>query len=63
MEAAWKSQAPVTLDEKAQKTIIEQAEASFAAAPVEQLEAERDAKQLAILRALASVKDRGEAAT
>jgi ketoreductase RED1 len=63
MEAAWKSQAPVTLDEKAQKTIIEQAEASFAAAPVEQLEAERDAKQLAILRALASVKERGEAAT
>jgi ketoreductase RED1 len=63
MEAAWKSQAPVALDEKAQKTIIAQAEASFAAAPVEQLEAERDAKQLAILRALASVKERGEAAT
>lgn len=56
MEAAWKSQAPVTLDETAQKTIIEQAEASFAAAPVEKLEAERDAKQLAILRALASLK-------
>jgi ketoreductase RED1 len=53
----------VALDEKAQKTIIAQAEASFAAAPVEQLEAERDAKQLAILRALASVKERGEAAT
>src|SRR6476646_3421585 len=63
MEAAWKSQAPVALDEKAQKPIIAQAEASFAAAPVEQLEAERDAKQLAILRALASVKERGEAAT
>jgi ketoreductase RED1 len=63
MEAAWKSQAPVELNEKAQKTIIAQAEASFAAASVEQLEAERDAKQLAILRALASVKERGEAAT
>src|SRR5436305_642934 len=63
MEAAWKSQAPVALDETAQKTIIAQAEASFAAAPVEQLEAERDAKQLAILRALASVKERGDAAT
>ncbi len=61
MEAAWKSQAPVTLDDKAQKTIIEQAEASFAANPVDKLEAERDAKQLAILRALASVKDTGAA--
>jgi ketoreductase RED1 len=56
MEAAWQSQAPVTLDEKSQKTIIEQAEASFAANPPEELEAERDAKQLAILRALGSVK-------
>jgi ketoreductase RED1 len=61
MEAAWKSQAPVTLDDKAQKTIIAQAEASFAANPVDKLEAERDAKQLAILRALASVKDKGAA--
>jgi len=56
MEAAWKSQAPVTLDEKSQKTIIDQAAASFAANPPEELEAERDAKQLAILRALGSVK-------
>jgi ketoreductase RED1 len=56
MEAAWKSQAPVTLDEKSQKMIIEQAEASFAANPAEELEAERDAKQLAILRALGSIK-------
>jgi ketoreductase RED1 len=61
MEAAWKSQAPVTLDAKSQQTIIAQAEASFAANPSEQLEAERDAKQLAILRALASVKEQGSA--
>jgi ketoreductase RED1 len=58
MEAAWKSQAPVTLDEKSQRTIIAQAEASFAANPPERLEAERDAKQLAILRALADLRDR-----
>jgi ketoreductase RED1 len=58
MEAAWKSQAPVTLDEKSQKTIVDQAAASFAANPPEELEAERDAKQLAILRALGSVKRR-----
>jgi ketoreductase RED1 len=56
MEAAWKSQAAVTLDTKSQKTIIDQAQASFAATPPEQLEAERDAKQLAILNALASLK-------
>src|SRR6266478_1334989 len=56
MEAAWKSQAAVTLDEKSQKTIIDQAQASFAATPPEQLEGERDAKQLAILKALAAVK-------
>jgi ketoreductase RED1 len=61
MEAAWKSQAPVALDEKAQKTIIDQAQASFAAAPIDKLEAERDAKQLAILRALASIKENGVA--
>jgi ketoreductase RED1 len=59
MEAAWKSQAPVTLDATSQRVIIEQAEASFAANPPEKLEAERDAKQLAILRALASLKESG----
>jgi ketoreductase RED1 len=59
MEAAWKSQAPVTLDATSQRVIIEQAEASFAANPPEQLEAERDAKQLAILRGLASLKESG----
>jgi ketoreductase RED1 len=56
MEAAWKSQACVTLDAKSQQTIIDQAQASFAADPPEQLERERDAKQLAIIQALAAVK-------
>jgi ketoreductase RED1 len=60
MEAAWKSQAAVTLDAKSQQTIIDQAQASFAATPPEKLEGERDAKQLAILKALASVKAGGE---
>ncbi len=36
--------------------IIAQAEASFAATPAEQLEAKRDAKQLAIIRALKAVR-------
>jgi ketoreductase RED1 len=56
MEAAWRSQAPVTLDAKSQQTIIRQAQASFAADPPEKLESERDAKQLAIIQALAAVK-------
>jgi ketoreductase RED1 len=53
---AWKNMAAVDLNEAAQDKIIAQAEASFAARPMEQLEAERDAKQLAIIRALRSVK-------
>lgn len=56
MEAAWKSQAAVTLDAKSQQIIIDQAEASFAATPPEKLERERDKKQLAILNALAAVR-------
>src|SRR4030088_1055115 len=56
MEAAWKSQAAVTLDAKSQQTIIDQAQASFAATPPDKLEGERDAKQLAILKALASLR-------
>ncbi len=48
--------ASVNLDEAAQNEIIAQAEASFAAQPPEQLESERDAKQLAIIRALKAVK-------
>jgi ketoreductase RED1 len=56
LNEAWKNMASVNLDEAAQDKIIAQAEASFAAQPTEQLESERDAKQLAIIRALKSVK-------
>jgi ketoreductase RED1 len=56
LNEAWKNMAPVNLDEAAQDKIIAQAEASFAATPAEQLEAKRDAKQLAIIRALKAVK-------
>jgi ketoreductase RED1 len=56
LNEAWKNMAPVNLDEAAQDKIIAQAEASFAAQPPEQLESERDAKQLAIIRALKTVK-------
>ena len=56
LNEAWKNMAPVDLNEAAQDKIIAQAEASFAARPAEQLESERDAKQLAIIRALKSVR-------
>ena len=56
LNEAWKNMAPVNLDEAAQDKIIAQAEASFAAQPPEQLEGERDAKQLAIIRALKAVE-------
>ena len=56
LNEAWKNMAPVNLDEAAQDKIIAQAEASFAAQSPEQLESERDAKQLAIIRALKTVK-------
>src|ERR1700686_4912605 len=56
LNEAWKNMAPVNLDEAAQEKIIAQAEASFAATPAEQLESQRDAKQLAIIRALKAVK-------
>ena len=56
LNEAWKNMAPVNLDEAAQDKIIAQAEASFAAQSPEQLESERDAKQLAIIRALKAVK-------
>jgi ketoreductase RED1 len=52
---AWKNMAAVDLNEAAQDKIIAQAEASFAARPAEELESERDAKQLAIIRALKAV--------
>ena len=56
LNEAWKNMASVNLDEAAQDKIIAQAEASFAAQPPEQLESERDAKQLAVIRALKAVK-------
>jgi ketoreductase RED1 len=56
LNEAWRNMAPVDLNEAAQDKIIAQAEASFAARPAEQLENERDAKQLAIIRALKSVR-------
>jgi len=56
LNEAWKNMAAVDLDEAAQDKIIAQAEASFAAQAPEQLESERDAKQLAIIRALKAVK-------
>src|SRR6516164_375565 len=56
LNEAWKNMAPVDLNEAAEDKIIAQAEASFAARPAERLESERDAKQLAIIRALKSVR-------
>lgn len=55
LNEAWKNMAQVELNEAAQEKIITQAETSFAKRPMEQLESERDAKQLAIIRALRSV--------
>lgn len=52
MGAAWKNMPPMTLDEDLQKLIIEQAAASFGKTPFEQMERERDDKQVALLRAL-----------
>ena len=56
LNEAWKNMATVNLNEAVQNKIIAQAEASFAAQPPEQLESERDTKQLAIIRALKAVK-------
>ena len=56
LDMAWKRQPEVSLDQAAQDIIIEQANASFAATPFEQLETDRDEKQLAVIRALAAVQ-------
>lgn len=56
MDAAWRNMAPVALDEAAQAKIIAQADDSFGARPLGELEAERDEKQLAIIRALNEAK-------
>jgi ketoreductase RED1 len=58
MGAAWKSMPPVALDDELQQLIIEQANASFGKTPLEQLERERDDKQIALLRALAAVEQK-----
>ena len=52
MGAAWKNMPAMTLDEDLQRLIIGQAAASFGKTPFEQLERERDDKQVALLRAL-----------
>lgn len=56
LDYAWKNMAPVSLDQEAQQKIIAQADASFAAVPMGQLENERDDKQIAIIRALKALK-------
>jgi ketoreductase RED1 len=58
LDARWQVQNEVRLDEATTDLIIDQANASFAAVPQEKLESERDQKQLAILRALATVHPR-----
>lgn len=52
MAAAWANPSPVVLDEAMQDLVITQADASFGAETFEELEADRDAKQVAIIRAL-----------
>lgn len=56
MDAAWKNQPTVRLDQAAQDLVIAQADASFGTIPYEQLEDERAARQIAVLRALDAVK-------
>ena len=58
MDARWQVQTEVRLDDETINLIVEQANASFAAVPQEELERTRDQKQLAILRALAAVEER-----
>jgi len=60
MNAAWKALPQVELDDALQKLIIEQADATFGKTPLEQLERERDDKQIALLRALASVRSQDQ---
>lgn len=56
LNEAWKNMPPVSLGPEEQKTIIDQANASFGRTPMGELEDERDAKQIAIIRALGTVK-------
>ncbi|MFT3852612.1 MAG: 3-hydroxyacyl-CoA dehydrogenase NAD-binding domain-containing protein [Ilumatobacteraceae bacterium] len=52
MNAGWQAMPAVELDEHLQQLIVEQSEAAFGATPFAAQEASRDAKQLAIIRAL-----------
>lgn len=61
LNEAWKTMAPVNLGPDEQKLIIDQANASFGRRSMDKLEGERDAKQIAIIRALGSIA-RGEPA-
>jgi ketoreductase RED1 len=57
MEVSWKTAPPaLSPDAGLQKLIIDQAAASFGKTPMEQLDRERDDKQLALLRALATFR-------
>jgi ketoreductase RED1 len=58
LDARWQVQDEVRLDEATRDLIVDQANMSFAAVPQEKLESERDQKQLAILRALATLHPR-----
>ena len=53
MAAAWKSMPQVELDDALKERIVSQAADSFGGTPVEQMERERDDRQIALLRALA----------
>jgi ketoreductase RED1 len=56
MEARWRSmEAPVTFDESTSKTLFEQSDAAFGGHTRAALETERDARQIAILQALAAL--------
>jgi ketoreductase RED1 len=56
MEARWRSmEAPVAFDETTSKTLFEQSDAAFGGHTRAALEAERDARQIAILQVLAAL--------
>jgi ketoreductase RED1 len=59
LEARWRSmEAPVAFDEATSKTLFEQSDAAFGGHTRAALEAERDARQIAILQALAALDAR-----
>jgi ketoreductase RED1 len=62
LDAAWRSQSPVSLDEEAQRTLVEQVANSFGRTPVLQAETSRDERQVSVLRALAAHPVAGPAA-